>query len=92
MKRSIKITIANDPSFTTHLLLRVDGMFREVVKDLVLKQHAMEVRWSILVELTKIEEELQFNRFLCPILPSWISTFQNSNSTTTSPPGTEKGK
>ena len=76
----IERSIAVDDRFSTYLLLRVDAIIRKIVFNIVHSPIFSPKHFLGLSELRRILEEIDNERFTCPLIPSWISSFENSKS------------
>ena len=75
---AIERSIAVDDRFSTYLLLRVDAVVRKIVHKVVHSSEFDPQHFRVLGEFIRILDEIENERFTCPIIPNWISPFEIS--------------
>ena len=77
---AIERSIAVDDKFSTYLLLRVDSVVRKIVHHIVHSSEFNPQHFRALGEFTRILDEIENERFTCPMIPNWISPFEISKT------------
>jgi hypothetical protein len=82
-EQDMESMIAEEPMFPTYLLLRVDVVIRKFLSSVVLADHINSVSFKCIRGLETIGDEIEYDRFLKPTLPPWVSEISNSNLNST---------